>query len=202
MLNLKFQRGFTLIEVVVVMSIFFVIVGTAVGIFISVISGQKRILSEQALLNQASYITEYMSKSLRMASKDLSGACLGEDYQGYNYLLTRYDSIEGAYRGIKFINQLDNNACDEFYFDNIDQENTFLKEIKNNGSAVSLTSDKVIVEYARFVINGKDSIQGSFEEDGIQPRVTISFGFKHKGDKNQPSVKIQTTVSQRDLNVK
>ena len=70
-------------------------------------------LAEQQLLNQLSYVEEYMSKSLRAAKSELNENCLidsqGADHQGYIYLLTRYGSMAGqpdAFGGVKFINSL------------------------------------------------------------------------------------------------
>ena len=59
------NKGFTLIELIVVMTVFLLVIGAAMGIFISIVQNQKKILSEQELLNQISYVEEYMSKALR-----------------------------------------------------------------------------------------------------------------------------------------
>ena len=203
--NLFGKTGFTLVELIVVIAVLLFVVGTAVGIFISIAQHQRIILSEQELLNQASFVLERMSKALRVAGKDLTGECLG--FRGYNYLLTRPDLSTSTYMGIKFINQSDNNACQEFYL-----ENSVLKEIKNNNPWVALTSDKFMINSIRFGINGGNGCYGvncvdsSKESDGIQPRITIYLDVqtKIKGDDGQPiqpAKKIQTTISQRDLNV-
>ena len=141
---IKFSnKGFTLIELIVVMAVFLLIIGVAVGIFISVVQNQRKILSEQELINQASYAVEHMSKALRVAKKDTigdvtQGGCLGVDYAGYNYMLTR--PVNGFYTGIKFINSSDNDACQEFFLDGY-----VLKEIKNGSpsAGVAVTSEKL-----------------------------------------------------------
>jgi prepilin-type N-terminal cleavage/methylation domain-containing protein len=203
--NSKNIKGFTLVELIVVMAVFLLIIGTAIGIFISIVQDQRRILNEQELLNQTSYALEHMSKALRMAKKDTEGNCLGQDYIGYNYLLTRWDGTRGAYNGIKFINQSDNDACQEFFLEYIDsnhQELGFvLKEIKKYNPAeldnpVLLTSSKLKINSIGF------NVIGASENDGVQPRITISLDIQVQGDSNQPRIKIQTTVSQRNLNVK
>jgi prepilin-type N-terminal cleavage/methylation domain-containing protein len=103
----KFLAGFTMVEMIVVMALFLLVIGAAISVFISMVSDQKRALSEQQFLNQISYVQEYISKALRMAEPELGANCLlsGEDsLGGYIYLLTRPDPT-GLYRGIKFINQ-------------------------------------------------------------------------------------------------
>ena len=52
----QFKKGFTIIEMVVVMAVFLFIVGAAISIFISVIQNQRRVLAEQQTLNQISYL--------------------------------------------------------------------------------------------------------------------------------------------------
>lgn len=204
----KKETGFTLIELVVVMAIFLFVIGAAIAIFISIIQQQKRVLSEQELLNQVSYIEEYMSKSLRMAKKDTDNSC---SEQGYIYLLTRPDN--GFYRGIKFINQ-SNGICQEFFLDNVtDPANPVLKELKdstNDSDAVAITSSNLEISFIRFGINGTDGCYGSgsdcpdgaSEDDSAQPRVTILLGIKTQGDSQNSARVIQTTVSQRNLNLK
>ncbi len=203
------KKGFTLIELIVVIAVLLFVVGAAVGIFVSITQHQRKILSEQELLNQASYVLERMSKAIRVAKKEDSqtATCLvdsfGNGYPGYNYLLTN-PNVEGFYTGIKFINQSDNDACQEFYLDNDDPMNPVLKEKKDNGAEVAITSDKFMINSIRFSINGEDgSVQGEIGAPGgnsIQPRVTIFLEIQTKGDINQSVKKIQTTISQRDLN--
>ena len=82
--------------------------------------------------------------------------------------------------------------------------NPVLKEKKDNGAEVAITSDKFMINSIRFSINGEDgSVQGEIGAPGgnsIQPRVTIFLEIQTKGDINQSVKKIQTTISQRDLN--
>ncbi|GAI33847.1 unnamed protein product, partial [marine sediment metagenome] len=58
------------------------------GVFISGFRGQRSALSSQRLLDQTSYALEYMSRALRMASKQTADipACLSQD--GLNYEIT------------------------------------------------------------------------------------------------------------------
>ena len=181
---MKSSRGFTIIEVIVVMAVFLFIIGAAIGIFLSVVLNQKAVLAEQQLINQVSYAEEYMSKAMRMAVADTSGNCLGQDSlgnSGYIYLLTRYDGSLHIFRGIRFLNQ-STGYCQEFFIDNstpaLDGSNTplnfndpnnpvVLKELKgknNDGvvdttdtDAVPITSSALQFDPenpARFSING------------------------------------------------
>jgi len=208
------NKGFTLIELVVVMAVFLLIMGSALGIFISIVQHQKRVLSQQELLNQASYFVEQMTKGLRMARKDLTGDCLGTP--GYVYLLEDLDGNTGKYRSIKFINASDTDitrpdgSCQKYCLDNSDPDNPVLKELKNRGkdgnwscgSGTQATSTNLKINSLGFILNG-DSNNSHVPVslvDTEQPRVTVLLDVKFQGGSNQPTTKVQTTVSQRDLN--
>ena len=211
-----FNRGFTLIELIVVMAIFLFIIGAAITIFIAIINNERIILSQQKLLNQISYAEEYMSKALRVAKKattNLDADCLGQENAGFIYLLTRFDPATGFFRGVKFINQNDNDACEEFFLDDqTDPSHPVLKQLHNSSndiSAVALTSKDLKINYIKFGINGQDGSSdgcqdtqqcGASEADSVQPRITIIMSVSIKGDQDGSSRIIQTTVSQRNLN--
>lgn len=212
------SKGFTLVEIIVVMSVFMLIVGVAVAIFLSIVANQRRILSQEQMLSQVSYAMEYMSKGLRMTSKDSNGNCLlyadnnqavTETFPGYIYLYTRPDSQTNQFSGIKFINASDNYSCQEFYlYYDSETGNKALKELKNSlrdDHSSFLTSSKYNVDYLKYSINGGSGkeIEGVYGTSGLdnqQPRITVIMGFEVPGDDSQPEIKIQTTVSQRNLN--
>lgn len=203
MIGIK-NRGFTLIELLVSMSVLLIISAVSTSLFVSVFLAQKKMFSAQELSGQLSYALEYMSKSLRMAGRDMigtvgSGGCLGEEYKGYNYALTRLE--DGNYSGIKFVNKSDNDTCTEFYLDKTNPLNPIIKEIKNSGEPIALTSEKTQINSFYFVINGTKNISGSSESDNTQPRVTIFLDASLPDSQSRP-IKIQTTISQRNINIK
>jgi len=184
-------KGFTIIELVVVIAIFSVVISAVVGVFFSVVKQQRRILSEQQLINQTSYVEEYISKALRMAVADSTGSCLGTGKIGYIYLLPSQDYE--LYKGIKFINQ-SNGLCQEFFWDT----DGFLKEKKGSSSAIILNSSNLQINYIKFFANGEFS-DGVSKNDSVQPRATFLLNVSIPGGVTKT---IQTTVSQRNLNVK
>jgi len=220
---MKSSKGFTIIELVVVMAVFLFIIGAAISIFLSVISSQKKILSEQQFLNQVSYAEEYMSKALRMAEVAPDGNACGIP-AGYIYLLVRQSS-SSTYTGVKFVNS--DGSCQEFSWDKCDSSNpnsSVLCETKNNGipttNGIPITSTKDFqITSAIFSVNGKNGTVntqnypgsiplvscsgypdqcGTSNADDMQPKVTILLNLAIAGE---PTKTIQTTISQRDLNV-
>ena len=195
--NVK-NAGITLVELTVVLAIFMVIVGVMVGIFISVVHQQRTILKEQELLNQTSYLTDYLSRTIRMSRKGVSGNCLADGgvlHPGYIFLLTHYDSVSGFYQGLKLLTN--NGVCQEIFLD----DNGILKEIKDDGEAQNMLSSTFVVAYARFIINGDKALVGATQNDLVQPRVTFVFNVQTQENDVKKDHIIQSTVSQINLNV-
>jgi len=187
----KFKKdsGFTLIELIVVLAVFFVITASAVDIFISSVNQQKKAQIEQDLLNQVTYIIEYISRQTRTALAD-RGDCLGYPNlnEDYYYALSRYDPEISFFRGIKFLSN--DGSCYEIFFDT----DGTIKRIKDNGLDESILSKVFEVKYLRFVINGDKSIYLGKN----YPRLTLSLSVKIKDEAGYYKDNIfQTTVSRR-----
>jgi len=172
-------KGFTLIEMLVTALIFSIVSGAIMGVFVSAIKLQRYSLVHQQLLNQVSYAMEYMDRAIRMAVKDDDGDCISA---GQNY------EVSNENRKIEFKNY--KGECQEFFWDINDNQ---LKVYKTDfGSSLFLTSDDFEVTSFNFQVFGDGM-------DNDQPRVTLSIDIKAKGSGQQPRIKIQTTVSQRNL---
>jgi len=177
--QIKNKKGFTLIEILVSISLFIVIIGSIVSIFIVAIRQENIILRNQIVLDQISYALEFMSRSLRMAIRDSGGSCLAT--AGCNY--------ETTANGIKFINALDGGDCQEFFLE--DKQLKYKKSFWSEGLPLTATSSMTVTGL-RFVLEGE--CQG----DSLQPRATIFLEVENPiqgGEK----IKIQTTISQRNL---
>ena len=176
------MKAFTLIELLVVLTIFSIALGSISGIFISGIHSQRKILAEQEILSQMSYILEYMGRAIRMAKKDdlsFSGQtknCLSGNKVNYE--------VSSNQSQIKFRNY--QNQCQRFYL----SSNQIFEE--KDGTSLPLTSPDLKINSLKF------QVFGEIQEDNLQPRVTI-FIEAQKGKRN---LKFQTTISQRDLDVR
>ena len=215
---INYSKGFTLIELIVVIAVFMFIVGAAISVFISIVGRQKEILSEQQVINQISYAQEYMSKALRMAKTATDDSCIPT---GYTYLLTRYDYDSGFFKGVEFVSQPDDNTsgnaiCREFY---LDTDNVLKEYSDYYGGPTTITPQGLQIDSIRFGIDGSDGSAAGLGRSGTdacgacndeavcgsaaaawQPRITIPLNVKIAGESQDRA--IQTTVSQRNLNVK
>lgn len=170
------NKGITLIEIMISLAIFAIVLTGVINLFVSLLKQQKNLMDRAYVLNALSYSTEYMSKAIRMAQKDLTGTCITA---GKNFELT-------AGPNLKFVNH--NNECQEFYL-----ESSILK-VRKLGVAYELTPSNIIVESLNFAVAGEN------QTDDAQPKV--SFSMKAKAPNSQAlSLLIQTTISQRMLDI-
>lgn len=188
------QAGFTILELIIVLAVFAIVISTTASIFISIIGQQKRISEEQELLNQTSYVVEYMTRPIMTAVKASTTTCLGA--VGRLYLLTHKDMAAGVYQGIKFI--ASDNNCQEFFLD----ADGILKETKG-ATTTNILSSNFKINYARFIIDGDKAKSGSPvpPADTFHPRITISLSVETKNIQDKQKKIIQITVSKRDLNI-
>jgi len=183
------KKGYTLIEILVAVSIFTVIISAPTGFLVGSLKAQFKVLALQKLLDQTSYLMEYMSRALRMAQKDTSGTCVTPG-EGNNY--KNYEKIGST--GIKFKNY--KGECQEFF---LDENQHKLRQSINGAASIPLTSDDL--EIVLFKI-GSDVSWDQGDQD--QPKVTLFLDIKGGRNRNEelrPEIKIQTTISQRNLDV-
>ncbi len=191
----KTKTGYTLIEVLIAIAIFFIAIAGPTGLFISSLKSQSRILGTREIIDNSSHIFEYMSRALRMARKELNCSdrmnpetcsCLQTSGYGSNYEITPQG------KGIKFNNSQQPSVCQEFFWDETDNR---LKESKNGGDSVPLTSDDLEVVLFKF------QEFGLTQNDNIQPRIMVFLEIRKKSQITSPTIKIQTVISQRNLDV-
>ena len=178
------NKAFTLIEMLITAVIFSIVIGTATGVFVSAIRLQKYNLAYQQLLDQTSYVMEYMSRAIRMAKRNEGSICLFSNSKNYNWGAGYY--IEFAtYHG----------QCWKFSRELITEGVYQLVVEIDSGDKIPLTSDDFDVENFNVIVSG-DEI-----DDDLQPRITIFMEIKGEGSGNQPKIQIQTTISQRNLDI-
>ncbi len=157
----------------VAVGIFTFVVTSASGLFVMGLKAQRQSLALQLALDQTSYVTEYISRSVRMAKKDDDiGTCTGTAKANY--------AFSGQCLQFKGYDDL----CRQFCL----QEGRLVNE---NGEYLTSAD----LEVSSFIVN----LTGETQDDDIQPKVTL---FMEVGFQGQSKVKIQTTISQRNPDVK
>ncbi|MFH1820419.1 MAG: prepilin-type N-terminal cleavage/methylation domain-containing protein [Candidatus Nealsonbacteria bacterium] len=168
------NKGFTIIEMMVVVTLFSILVAAASGLFVSSLKIQRTSLAVQELLDQSSYSMEYMTRALRMARKDLDGSCTGTSNLNY------------AFVGQCIYFRSYSDTCQEFCL-----EGTVLKDIND----VELTSDNIKVMSFDVILSGQVQPPADF----LQPRTTL---FLNVLGKENSHINLQATVSQRNLDIR
>ena len=180
------NKAFSLIEMLVAVTIFTLIIGSTAGLFIAGIRSQAKALVSQKLLDETGFVMEKMSRALRMAKKDLTGSCLlslfGCGGSGYNYCNPTSEYI-------LFISSQD--ECSGFF-----RVNSFLKQSFPVVGELPLTSTDFEVTSSVFDLSG----ESQSEIPNLQPRVTILLKIKN-ANAAKPEMIIQTTISQRNLDI-
>lgn len=169
------NKGFTIVEMLIVVLMFSIIMGTVTSVFASALKLQKYNLSNQQLLSQTSYAMEYMSRALRMARKD-DGTC---GFSGQNY------RTSDGNRKIEFLNY--RGDCQSFYLSG--------GQLMVDSDTMPLTSNDFIVNQLRFFVSG------DIASDSEQPKVKINIEIEGDILGDTPKIKIQTSVSQRRLDI-
>lgn len=146
----KNEKGATLIELLIAVIIFSVVMTAVIGILISAIKANKRIIAKQENIDSARYSMDFMIKELRMAKAATPLAST------FNHSVGVYDNLT-------------------FYI--LDSSNTLVSvtyslsadgKIKRNGEPIS--SDDIKVTALNFWINGWDLAPGP---TGNAPLITI-----------------------------
>ncbi|MBI2577608.1 MAG: prepilin-type N-terminal cleavage/methylation domain-containing protein [Candidatus Wildermuthbacteria bacterium] len=178
------EKGFTIVEIVVAVSVFSILVMIVFGLIVAAIREQRRHYASQDAFGQLGYALEYMSRTLRMGQKDLTGVCIGAKE---NYELTHVD------KGVKFINF--EGECHEFFWDTASGR---LKEVRA-GEVGFITSDTIDV--LNFTVKLQNQSQSA---DSKQPFVTLLVKVKGKGGEVEERFEatIQTSLSQRNLDIR
>lgn len=182
------NSGFTLIELLVAVTVFSLVAAAVSEIFIFSIRNQRNFLSGQEIVDQSSYLMEYVSRALRMAKKDVAGTCLTTAGANFNY-----ETDEAHGNRLRFLNY--QNQCQEFFL-----EGAELKERKSlDGTAANfqapLTLTSANLQVSSFNIGPSDSWG---QEESLQPKVTL---FLEIQGKEQSEIRIQTTISQRNPDI-
>lgn len=219
---MDYKKGFSIIEMIVAVAIFALVIGSVMGLFISAIHAQRKFLATQKLLDETSYIMEYMSRSLRMAKRDNTGNCILQ-FSSCDPAPGRTYGYPTGYASwwVRFLDY--QNRCRQFGFAQgwvsgypIQRIVEWVADPGFTAGEICTDFDPWIGPYDNYLTSENLTIptfgpnfifKGELGTDYLQPRVTVNFELaemsKYVGGVPLygPRILIQTTISQRNLDI-
>jgi prepilin-type N-terminal cleavage/methylation domain-containing protein len=189
------NKGFTLIEMLVALSLFTIVVTIAVGAFLSLIGASKGVQSEQSVMTTLTFVLDSMTREIRTGS---NYNCNTGTFGSQESLVVGRDCASGS-TGISFeeagssITGSTANRIAYFYVGGAN--NTIMRRV-GNGTAQSIVSDGIQITNAQFFVTGTARLGTG--TDINQPTVTIVL---EATDDTGATTTLQTTVTQRELDI-
>jgi len=171
--KLKINLGFTLIEMIVAVSIFTVVVFIGIGALLSISDANRKSNSLRTVMDNLNFAMENMSRSIRT---------------GDDYLCDGVGNCPSGGDELVFTDQ--NGISVKYNFTETDGLG-MITISKSGGSPQRITSPEVDIDSLSFFVTGVGAGNG-------QPRVVISvIGIAGIKDNIRSEFSVQTTVSQR-----
>ena len=188
--NLKFQKGFTLLELLVAISLFVMFMAIATGGFVKVLRTQKAMTALMSANDNASLALEQMSREMRT---------------GYNFCTKAQPIISISEGDFPECLELGDN---EIMFVNVNNEvvsyrleGRAIERVIKNISSAPIPPDKITGDDV-WVRKFNIELLGNGKGDDYPPRITIGIEVSPDSDisyLNDVYTRIQTTISSRIL---
>lgn len=195
------NNGFTLIEMLVALSLFTIVVTIAVGAFLSLIGASKSVQGEQSVITTLTFVLDSMTREIRTGTNYYCNTRSVLDDPSQVSTSTVRDCATGS-DGLSFVeagSSITTGAASAriaYYYDNSSSTNRTIMRKVGNGAPQSIVSDGITVTNAQFFVTGSTRLGSG--TDTNQPTVTIVLEAR---DENGATTTLQTTVTQRELDI-
>jgi prepilin-type N-terminal cleavage/methylation domain-containing protein len=196
---MKTVKAFTLIEMMVAVSIFAIVMMVGVGALLTMVEVNKRAQGINSVMNNLNAAVEQMSRSIRVGSSYYCGATANppapatlatqQDCQVSGGLLLAFEETGG---------NVDDVNDQTVYRLNGTQLERSLKQSGANGSWVALTAPEVVITNFKFYVTGSTPTSGN---DFTQPRVLMIIKGTATVQGGPTEFTIQSSVTQRLIDI-
>jgi prepilin-type N-terminal cleavage/methylation domain-containing protein len=197
----KNNRGFTLIEVMVAITLFAIVMIIGTGAVLNTNRTYRKTETARAAIDNMNFVIEDMARNLRLGE---TYRCLTSADNYWNGTLPQsmtsadaQDCPNGSTFGLAFTAVDGNIVVYRFY---TISGKTEIQKLKQNDSPLvwkSLTPQSVEISPSPNTTSSSFVVIGSSDADTLQPRVTIRLSGKVKYKDIETPFGLQTTVSQR-----
>lgn len=179
----KFKKGFTLVELLIAVSLFIIVATISIGAILSVFDANKKAQSSKTVVDNLNLAIENMARTVRFGSNYYCG--ISSDISSVNNCLNGGNSISVTFEGNRIIYSWNGT------------ENDPIRKSENGGSNyTNITAPETKIEYLRFYVFG------STISDNNQPYiVAVIKGRVGNKSTTQTIFSIGTLMSQRTLDI-
>lgn len=204
----KTNGGFTLIEMLVSLSLFTIVVTIVAGSLLVLINNNQTVQAEQSAMTTLSFAMDSMTREIRTGLKYY---CANSDFRNQEAFVSPAldvndcpDGKGAGYnkQGLSFVeagNSITSKVSGAtriaYYFDN--NLKTILRRVGNTTAAESIIPSGITVTNAEFFVTGSEALT-TLNTDTNQPTVTIVINAL---DASGKSYVLQTTITQRGLDI-
>lgn len=181
------KKGFTLIEILVSVSIFSVVMLIAVTTLLSLVDANRKAQSMQLVMNNLNFAVDHLTRALATGRNYY---CQDIDVEDSGYTLPANTAENNCLDGENGIVVLTDKGLRTGY---AFQGGQLWRNVEDEGW-LSVTSEDVVIEHMLFMVRNTDP------SDGLQPTVNILVSGYAEGIRNTSSdFNLQTKVTQRLL---
>lgn len=207
------QKGFTLIEMIVSLAIFAVVVTTAVGALLAIVSTNRQLQGEQSIMTNLTFALDSMTREMRTGfsyycDSESSDIGIFSDSGTAHGSLGTYSSVQDCgsgsvddFRGVSFVeggHSITGSGAERIlYF--FDKANNDLRRKVGDDKSQSIVSSELKIIEAQFIVTGSDQLSDT--NDVKQPTITVKLAAQDKNDTSGKIYQVQTTVTQRVLDI-
>jgi prepilin-type N-terminal cleavage/methylation domain-containing protein len=185
MMKKSLHSGFTLIEVLVSVSIFAIVMLVATGAVFSIVEANKKTHTLKSVMTNLNFALESMARDIRVGSQfscNGGGDCYNSPGQIFAYKANRDIDGDGVSNDFIEYRLADEGIQKRVYGG-------------SNGYTSTITANEIHIESLKFYVIGSQPTPG----DTKQPKVVITIkGYSGAGN-TRSDFNIQTTVSQRAI---
>ncbi|MBU0611912.1 prepilin-type N-terminal cleavage/methylation domain-containing protein [Patescibacteria group bacterium] len=187
-INSKRNAGFTIIEMMIAISVFLVVIMFGMGSLLNANLIHRKSQDVRSIMDNLSFIMEDMSRNLRTG---YNYHCIDDD--NFTAIDTPRSCSDGGGFGIAFETSLG-----ERWVYYISEDGVFRSTeapYEPDETYVELTSDRIIIDSGTFTVVGAEA------GDDQQPLIIIGLAGRIESPKGDTPFSLQTSVSQRLLDI-